>query len=294
MHDQANELRRLARQDVQTADDGSTGRPTLVTVTSGKGGVGTTTVSLNLAVALAEGGHRSVLVDADPNGGDIAMLCRLDERYTAADVLAGRRTVHEVLQSGPGGIDVLPGTWASGEVSDCSASAQQRLIGQLESLGSRGDFVVLDVGNGLNRTARRFCQAADLVLLVTTTELPSVMDAYASIKLLAAGNKSIPIHALVNMASNPRVADDVQRRLALACRRFLGIRLGNAGHIPARQFPDTAAEAAEPFVMAAPRCPAARQFHGLAGSVAARAAALPRAPRPAGLNRQGLPTPAAA
>ena len=250
MHDQANDLRRLVRREIASKAAPRAERPKMIAVASGKGGVGATTIAVNLSVAFAQRGRRTVLVDAD--GGDARILCRLDERHTLADVLAGRCVVREVLQPGPGGIDVLPGAWGLGDLADCSAESQQRLIGQLMDLGNRADLIVVDAGNGSSRLIKRFWQAADQVLLVATPELTAVMDAYASIKVLAAGDDSIAIRPLVNMANGPVDVDDVHSRLARACLRFLGIRLPDAAWMSLDPRVAAGGKTQQPFVLAEP------------------------------------------
>ena len=264
MHDQANDLRRLVRQAISTRNDASAGRPKLIVVSGGKGGVGTTTVAVNLAIALVQRGSRTVLVDADTHGSDARILCQLDELYTVADVLSARRTVRESLQPGPGGLQVLPGAWAEGDISECPPQSQERLVGQLLDLGNRADCVVVDAGNGPNRLIKRLWQAADLVLLVTTSELASVMDAYASIKILAAGDDSIRIQPVVNMTPAPAEVGEVFGRLNRACLRFLGIHLNGADWLPADPQVALAGKAEKPFVLSAAACPAARQLKRLA------------------------------
>jgi len=264
VYDQANDLRQLVRRDDRLTVAAPRSRPKFVAITGGKGGVGTTTVAVNLAVELARHSQRILLVDADPDGGDAATLCRLQERYNLADVLRAYRTVHDVLQPGPGGIQVLPGVWGRADVAECSAAAQERLIDQLEGLGGRFELVLVDTGNGLNRMVRRFWQTADAVLLVTTSETTAVMDAYASIKVLAAGDDAMPIRSLVNMAPDSNTADDVHCRLTRVCLRFLGIHLDRAGEVEADPQVVVCSKAGEPFVIAAPGCKAARRIRSLA------------------------------
>ena len=268
MHDQANDLRRLVRQAISNGNDASAGRPKLIVVSGGKGGVGTTTVAVNLAVALVQRGTRTVLADADTHGPDARILCRLDELYSVADVLSARRTVRESLQPGPSGLQVLPGAWAEGDISECSPHSQERLIGQLLDLGNRADCVLVDAGNGSNRLMKRLWQAADLVLLVTTSELASVMDAYASVKLLAAGDNSIRIQPMVNMTGAPDEVDEVFGRLNRACLRFLGIHLDGPDWLPADPQVALAGKAEKPFVLSSVACPATRQIRSLADATA--------------------------
>ena len=268
MHDQATDLRQLVGRAAPSLPAVSVRRSKLVVVTGGKGGVGTSTIAVNLAVVLARRGRRTLLVDADPDGGAATILCRLDDGPTIADVLRARRTVEESLQPGPGGIRVLPGTWAAENLADCSAAAQQRLIDQLHAPAAPLDFVVLDVGNGSGRLVRRFWQAADVVLLITTPQLASVMDAYASVKRLAAGAGSVPVRLLVNMVSRAGEADDVGLRLARACLRFLGLQLAGVGHVPSDGRAHAATSAGKPFVLAEPGSRSSRQIDHLAETLA--------------------------
>jgi len=270
MHDQANDLRRLVSQSGAAGPGLESPPPELVVIAGGKGGVGATTVAVNLAALLAMQGHRTVLVDADPDGGNAAMLAGLEERYTIADVLSGRRTVQEVLETGPGGLQVLPGPWGLSSIAEHPAAAHERLVEQLQGLGSKAEVIIVDAAAGSDRLARRFWQVADAVLLVTTTELTSVMSAYASIKVMTAHDDSIPIHSLVNMASATDVAVEVHARLARACLRFLGIRLGGLGHLRDDPLVAAAGRAAEPFVLAAPGSQSTRQIHRLAWALGPR------------------------
>jgi flagellar biosynthesis protein FlhG len=267
-YDQANQLRQLVRHEARLAGPAPGDRPALVTVTGGKGGVGTTTLAVNLAVALARAGHRTVLVDADLDGGDASLRCKLAERYSVADVLVARRTVREVLQPGPGGIQVVPGIWGLAGPPDDSPAARQRLIDGLAGLANQADFLVADAGNGLGPMVRSLWQAADMVLMVATPELPSVMVTYASIKALSAGNLLVPIHLLVNQAREAPVAEEVHGRIAAACLRFLAIPVTRAGHLPADPQVAACGQSGKALMIAAPQCPAALELQRLAKSVA--------------------------
>ncbi|REK15909.1 MAG: hypothetical protein DWQ37_08845 [Planctomycetota bacterium] len=231
IRDQADILRQLVRDRAGVGSDGGPTAP-LVVVTGGKGGVGTTTIAANLAIALARHGRRAVFVDADLDHGGHTQLGSRVDGGSVVDVLAGRSTVHEALQRGPSGVQVLSGAWASGEASQCSASSQARLISDLSHLAPHAEVIVVDAGSSRGHFARRFWHAASAVLVVTSTDDASVMQCYAAIKVLLAGDASVPIHTLVNLVSELPAAVDVHARLGEACRRFLGVRTSPTGAIP--------------------------------------------------------------
>ncbi len=263
MHDQADDLRLLARQwaaEFKAAGDA----PRKIVVSAGKGGVGTTTIAVNLAAALARQGCRTVLVDADFSGADAALLCGVESHDTIADVLAGRRSVHEVLQPGPAGMQFVPGIWSPGSIPDCSPPAQQRLLRELDRLGRHADAVVLDAGSGLNHVVQRFWQAADELLAVTTVEAVSIMDAYAAIKLLLADRPSVTVRTLVNQSPQVDVAVGVHARIAHACQRFLNKRIFAGGSIPWDSAVATANRSGRPFVLEAPESIAAQEISRMA------------------------------
>ncbi|HEX4147850.1 MAG TPA: P-loop NTPase [Pirellulales bacterium] len=265
MPDQANDLRNLVLRSARSSP-APAAPPKLVVVAGGKGGVGTTTIAVNLAIALARDGRRVVLVDADLDGADAGTLCRLDEpSSTVADVLSGRLSVHEALERGPAGIQVLPGAWGGSDgLVDCSPSAQQRLLVQLKCLGAYADFVILDVGSGANRVIGNFWQTADQVFLVTTPDVVSVMDAYAAVKVLCAGVAPPSLKSVVNFAPAAAAAADVHQRLSRACRRFLGLKLTAGGHIPCDPRVAQGAAERQPFMLEHPTCEAAVAVEQLA------------------------------
>lgn len=231
--DQANDLRKLVLHAVRGGHTPEARPPKRVVVCGGKGGVGTTTTAVNLSAALAREGQRVVLVDADFAGPNVATMCGLDEPNGVADVLAGRRTVHEVLVRGPLGMQVLPALRERTDPQDCTPQAQDRLLGQLEALGPHADYVLIDAGSGSGRIMRRFWDAADAVLLVTHADSVAVMDAYTVVKLVCGENSPrAAICAVANCVTDAAMGDDVHARLDRACRRFLGFGVEAIGNVP--------------------------------------------------------------
>lgn len=235
MSDQAHDLRRLAMEHGRPEAARAAGRPELLAVTGGKGGVGTTTVAIGLAVARAQSGKRTLLIDADPRGGDVALRCGAEERYTLADLLAGRQTWANVIATAPIGIQLVAGARWSEDLRERSSAAAQRLVDLLDDANLHADLVVLDLGNNLGRAEQRLCGAADAIMMVTTGEAAALLGTFAAIKTLTcfvrhgagadAADSLFSLHLTVNRARTVQDAKLVRRRLDWACRRLLGINL---------------------------------------------------------------------
>ncbi len=267
MQDQADQLRQLVSHAAAGGLSSATAAP-LIVVAGGKGGVGATTVAVNLAVALAQHGERTVLVDANLHQPDATALCQLQEMETITDVLTGRRTVHEVLKRGPAGIQVLPGHWAPANATECSPAAQHRLLAALGRLGAHADAIIVDAGSGMNEVTERFALASDLLLLVTTPDSLSVMDTYAAMKVLANDQSALTVWTVVNQAAKPKVDSQVHSRIQQASQRFLGCQIEEAATIPTDEKVAEAYRQGQPVVLEAPRSAAAKRIARLADQVA--------------------------
>ncbi len=252
MLDQATQLRRLVLKSGRTLGDDAAPPPRLVVVSSGKKGLGSTTLAVNLAVALAAHGSRAVLIDADLSGADVAASCGLTASVGIADVLLGRKDIHEVLQRGPGGMQVVVGACTAEARNACNERALGRILRQIQSLGRHADVVLVDSGSGSGEATLRFWQAADEVLLVTTPDAVAVMDTYATVKtLLTRSAVQSPLRLVVNQADSEAVAADVHRRIDQSCQRFLGLSVSLAGWLPHDAQAPAAQRRGQPPVLAA-------------------------------------------
>lgn len=230
--DQATELRKLVLRSVREPTADGSPSPPLLVVCGGHTGVGVTTLSVHLALALSGQGCRVVLVDADLHQPGVASACGLTGETGIAEVLAARRDIHEVMQPGPGGLRVVAGHASAGNPADWGEVAQQRLLRQLKKLGRHADLIALDAGSGGHEVLRRFWRAADEVVLVTTPDRQAVMEAYAAIKRMAGTNPAAVLRLLVNRAADPNVAKEVHQRICEASERFLELALGLLGSVP--------------------------------------------------------------
>ena len=264
MYDQAKELRQLVRRDALDVGPERSRAPKLTVVMGGKGGVGTTTVALNLAVALQQGGRRCVLVDANLAGADAAIMCRLDPDHSLAHLVSRRRAISDILLDGPGGIQVLPGPRADEPLHEFTAQAQRRMLAELASLRPAVDQVVLDAGGALSSVSKTACRIADTILIVTTPDDVAIRDSYAAIKWL---NDQAPIPApwvVVNQCEHLAQPKEVRDRLARVCRRFLGLTIRQAAGLPRFRQPQPSDDRAQLAVLGEPGSVFAENMNQLA------------------------------
>jgi flagellar biosynthesis protein FlhG len=261
MIDQAYQLRKLVLDTAPRFDSDAVLPPTVV-VAGAKGGVGTTTVAINLAAALAQGGRRTVFVDAAPTADAAAMLgIDVDRGASLEDVLSGTCSVADALRSGPAGMMLLAGEWGPERTNARSSQPLDRLCEHLPSLDAYADALVVDVGSGVSPWWRRLWSHSALVLPVTTPDDVAVVDAYATIKH-GLPDDDVDLRVLVNECNDASSATDVQSRLAAACRRFLGRSIGRAPLLP-RHAQLTDAGASAPLAWEAPATVFARNVHQL-------------------------------
>jgi flagellar biosynthesis protein FlhG len=281
MSDQADELRHLARHNAVSASPLRFPSPRIIAFAGGKGGVGTTTMAVNLALSMSMQGYRVVLADVHFDGGDLAAHCDLTPTVSIDDVLAGRRTVHEALSRGPAGVQVLPGAWPQHSLSQPAAADLERLIWGLQGLGRHADVVVMDVGAKVSEQTRRFWLAADEIVVVTTPDTVALMDTYATLKLMMSSPLSGAIASLINMADDPAAAG-AAGRLDRACGRFLKLDIKRLGHVPrvtlsARGAVKSDRSVGEPLVLADPGAEVARRLELIAAELAEPSASNPPA-----------------
>lgn len=259
MTDQARVLRAMARA---AGHAGSGAR--VITVTSGKGGVGKTNVAVNLGVALAMAGLRVVLVDADLGLANVDVALGIDSTYTLRHVLYGQRTFDQVLVQAPGGLQVVSGGSGVHDVAGISAWRLERFVQELDALDSVFDVVLIDTGAGVGQHVLSFALSSPETLIVVTPDPSSIADAYVVIKALAAHRTDLRLLVAVNMVRSRRQGEQTFERLATVAERFLGVVPEYVGAIPHDEAVARAVQQQCAFVLSSPGAPASRAVDDIA------------------------------
>lgn len=236
----------------------------VIAVSGGKGGVGKTSVAVNLATALKRRGRRVVLLDGDLGLANADVLLGLSPTYTLADVLSGERTLEEVLLETPQGFQLLPAASGCAELAQLGPEEHLALVRAFSSLPLQLDNLIVDTAPGLMHGVLQFCQAAQHVLIVLCDEPASLTDAYALVKVLSRKHGVRRFFVLANQMRGERTGAQLFERFSRVTARFLDVTLEFAGEIPADEAMRRSVREQRTVLEGYPGSPAARAFKKLA------------------------------
>ncbi|HEY6814031.1 MAG TPA: MinD/ParA family protein [Croceibacterium sp.] len=236
----------------------------VIAVTGGKGGVGKTTVAVNLAASLASRGKQVMLLDGDLGLANVDVFLGLTPRLTLADVLAGTCTLEEVVIDAPQGFKIVPAASGIAQLAELDTMTHLGLVRAFGDLSTRLDTLVVDTAAGISGSVLQFSQAAQQVLVVLCDEPASLTDAYALIKLLSRDHGVRQFRVVVNQSRGKGLGQSLFQRFERVAMRFLEVELDYVGEIPEDAFLRRAIREQRPVVTAYPSCPASMALKTLA------------------------------
>ncbi|WP_300158492.1 MinD/ParA family protein [Solidesulfovibrio sp.] len=242
--------------------------PQVLSVTSGKGGVGKTNLSVNLAYCLSRLGRKVVLLDADLGLANVDILLGLTPKMNLFHLFHEGVDLKQVLMETPFGFSILPASSGVSDMLALSTGQKLDLLEAMDYLEGRINYLIVDTGAGINDNVIYFNLAARERLLVLTTEPTSLTDAYALIKVMHLQHDVHRFRVVVNMAPSVKAAKAVYEKLSTACDHFLsGISLDFTGVVPADPAVKNAVIRQKPFCFLSPDAPASRKLMELAQTI---------------------------
>ncbi|WP_273203002.1 MinD/ParA family ATP-binding protein [Marinobacter subterrani] len=251
-------------------------QPRTIAITGGKGGVGKTSLALNLALTLARQDNRVLLLDGDTDLANVSIMVGLYPQKTLANVMAGECRLEDVILETDYGLHIVPGASGVQECMDMGQVEGLRILRALYNLESRYDYVITDTAAGLQAVGLHMIAATELACMVVTPDPASLTDAFSLIKVLRRrGYNRVP-SILVNMAQGASQARSVFQRLDAAAQRHLGLALHYMGGIWRDETLRQSVLNQKPVALLPVSDPSCRQFHTLADMLNVRLSQLPR------------------
>ncbi len=274
MTDQASRLRELVGgQRPAGMPVAAQPRSRILVITSGKGGVGKTNLTVNLALALASRGRRTILFDADMGMANVDVILNISPPHTIADVIAGRKSMWEIVFPIDPFLAIVPGGSGIAQLASLDAGVLGQTLTQLSSLENAAELLLVDTGAGISQNVLGFVLAAPEVVVVTTPEPTAIVDAYGIIKTLDSRNPQARISLVVNMVESEAEARSVHAKVSGIIERFLSVRVGLLGWVEKDGNVGRSVLQQQPFLRAYPYSLASKRVQMLAAAILAQDAA---------------------
>ena len=223
----------------------------IITVTSGKGGVGKTSISLNLSLSLASKGHKVCLFDADLGLANVNILTGIYPKKDLESVINGQFTLNEIIIKDFQGIDIIPGSSGVKKIADLSKTQTKTLISAFLDLKDY-DYFIFDTSAGISSQVLSFCMASHEIILIATCEPTSLTDAYSMLKVLSKYGYSCPVKVVINQVKSGRAAQKAYTQLKGTVNKFLSLKVQPLGIMASDKNVRAAVISQTPFFMLFP------------------------------------------
>lgn len=226
MYEQASRLKQLVKKMHSTK---GTNELKVYSVTSGKGGVGKTNISVNISIALQNLGKKVLLVDADLGLANIDVVTGLNPNYNMSHILYHGKSIKDVMVEGPKGIMILPGASGLYDLANIKTAELEYLLNVFKGISDDFDVVIIDTGAGISKNVLSFVKSSDEAIIITTPEPTAVTDAYALIKIIYKHVEKV--HLIVNRAENFKEAEATMHKILRVSRKFLCFDISYLGYV---------------------------------------------------------------
>jgi flagellar biosynthesis protein FlhG len=263
MVDQAANLRRLV------IENRAIKRTKTIAITSGKGGVGKTSLAVGIAIALARSGSSVTLLDADLGLANINVILGIIPKYNLYHVIKGKKKLKDIVIEVPEGIKIIAGASGFHQLANLDIKQRNDFIEAVSEL-DEDDYMIIDTGAGISQNVLSFLHAADEVIVVTTPEPTAITDAYGIIKSIASQSPDKPVKLIVNRVQSVSEGKRVAQRVINIAGQFLNLKVENIGFIFDDMYVPKSVRNQKPFIVSYPKSKASICVHIIAGRIANR------------------------
>lgn len=239
----------------------------VIAVTSGKGGVGKTNLSVNIGIALAQKGQRVVLLDADMGLANVDILLGMYPKFNLSHVLSGDKTLAEIMLEGPAGLKVIPGASGIQKMAELSTIEQAAVIRAFSEIDQDLDVLIVDTAAGISASVVNFARACQEIIVVVCDEPTSLTDAYAFIKLLNRDYGLSHFHVIANMVQSVQQGQALFQKLTKVTDHYLDVTLQFEGVVPHDEYLRKSVQKQSPVVVAFPGSKASLAMKTIAGRI---------------------------
>lgn len=243
MSDQAEKLRNRLKINTPSREAKT------LAVVSGKGGVGKSNFSLNFSISLAGKGKKVLLFDLDIGMGNIEILMGRSSSLSMADFLSGKSSLEEVILQGPAGVEYISGGTGLSQLVRMDQEKVEYFISSLSEVLRKYDYLIFDMGAGLNDETLSILLSVNEIFVITTTEPTSMMDAYATMKHIHLADSELPFYLVINRAASVKEGNETLKRLENVLVKFLGCSPIKLGMLPDDKTVQEAVKQQVPFVL---------------------------------------------
>ncbi|MCB2297149.1 MinD/ParA family protein [Clostridium tagluense] len=262
MLDQAQGLRQMASKNLDSVDI----KPRIITVTSGKGGVGKSNIVVNLSIALQKMGRKVMIFDADIGMGNDDIIMGCSSRYNVFDVISNGKEIEDVVINGPFGVKLLPGGSAILKIEDLTEIQRNVFLNKLTALTGL-DYIIMDTGAGVNKSVLGFIACCEDLIIVTTPEPTSLTDAYSLLKAVKHFKIKDSAKVIVNRSLDNNEANITFNKFNNAVTKFLDMKLEYLGKIGEDKKLAYAVRAQQPVIVSYPASESARDINNIASKI---------------------------